>query len=234
MLQPVASSNPAPLTEMEEVRRVLSGISPLNDPRLMVQVGASDGGLAMGFVKRGWRAIALDAAPMYRQSEVDAEAAANPNFRFLNRAVTWKDAPTVPFFPADGLPTLNSLWRTHPDQQEVVVPAITLKALYAQEGVTTIDFFMIDAEGFDLHIMQSHDWSVPIGALMMEVSPKNVRRIYDFVMTQRPDYEHVVFRWEKREPKYGIFGEMTGLADVGDMESAPQNGRVFGNILFYA
>jgi len=223
----------APLNDKQETRRILESVKPLNDPRVMIQIGASEGNLAKGFVKNGWRVIAIDASPTYKPSEEEAQRMGDPNYRFLNKAITLTDEDSVTFYFSEEHPSISSLRSYHPEHKPVTVPAISLKKLYEQEAITAIDFFMIDAEGMDLSILKTHDWSIPIGALQIECSPKNIRQIHEFVMSQQPSYKNVLFRWAKPEAKMGIQAAFTGLSSAEVHMDEPQNGMVFGDVLYY-
>jgi hypothetical protein len=114
------------------------------------------------------------------------------------------------------------------------VPAITLSDFYAEHGIDAVDFFMIDAEQMDLPIMASHDWSIPIGALLMECGVSNGRCIYDAIMQRNPSYHHVVYVHKKPIARYGEQASCVGKLDIDNFVGLPREDGYFGNILFHS
>ena len=219
------------ISEVAELRKVLAALPALNTPPLMIQVGASEGNFARSFAEKGWLVHAFDAAPTYETS--GPVPSPSGRYHFHNTAIALDERETVTFYVNRRHPTVSSLKRFHPDHEPVDVPATTLRRFYDEHQITAIDFFMIDAELMDLEIMKTHDWSIPIGALMMECMPRNVLEIYREISARWPSYRHMVFEWRKPVAGAGIMGKCERIVSADEHADATLDGTVFGNILFF-
>lgn len=220
------------INEWREIQRILRRTPPLNKPRIMLQIGASDGRLARRMAERGWLAYAFDPNPKYskigRMDDVDGR------FHFFNRAISPNEGDLAEFYVSAEHPGTSSLRKNKPDQRRIEVLATTLRQFYAEWNVAAIDYFMIDAETMDLEIVRTHDWSIPISALLMECTPSSVIEIQNNLMDQIPDYRHVVFDWRKPKRAPGITGRCVRMCTAEEFaKTGPVEGGVFGNILFY-
>lgn len=216
-----------------ETRLLLEKLAPLNQPKIMVQIGASEGNYAKKYAKAGWMVYAFDAAPIYSPEAFSAQMEGNPNYNFYSKAIALNDEPRVTFYYSKVHPSISSLAQYRPELEPVEVPAISLRRFYAEKSISAIDYFMIDAETMDLAIMRTHDWSIPINALMMEVTPKNVMEIHDYIMGQRPDYWHFVFDWRKPVAKAGVVGSCERTCSAQEFSEVPRDGTAFGDILYW-
>ena len=156
------------LNDKRVIDDILSQLIPINNPRIMVQIGASDGKYARRFAASGWNVYAFDANPKYRFVEDESKSNPQSGFNFFNQAVALNEEEFVTFYVSKKHPGISSLNYRHETHESVQVRATTLRKFYESYRINSIDFFMVDAETLDLEIMKTHDWNVPITALMME------------------------------------------------------------------
>ena len=144
-----------------------------------VQVGANDGSTVdpiHQMVRRyQWRGMLIEPEPRafaaLQETYRDApqltmiQAAIGP----VDGSVTfYRVRPDVPGLP-DKAPLVSSLDRAmllrnigaefSPFVEGIEVPGCTLTSLFRQHGITRVDLLQIDAEGYDLKVLQSLDFS---------------------------------------------------------------------------
>jgi len=134
--------------------------------KLYVDVGAYHPTLysnTYALYRSGWRGIAIDPngslAPLY--------TLLRPRDQFVRAAIGPKGAQTYfefsdgayNTFDADAAEERRKLrWLTVVRQTEVAFRP--LSDILAEHGVSRIGFLNIDVEGFDLQVLQSHDWKI--------------------------------------------------------------------------
>lgn len=217
------------INETYEIQRILDVTPRVNRPRIMLQIGASEGGLAQRFAARGWEVFAFEANPLYRAQLEERQAL--KGLHLYNLAIATEERDQVTFYVSQNHTGIGSLKKFHPTHQAIEVPATTLRKFYAENGITAIDYFMIDAELMDLKIMETHDWSIPISALLMECGIGSIGEICDFILSRVPSYRHIVFCWQKPTGACGEQGVCVGKMDSKAFMNMPRN--CFGNVLFY-
>jgi FkbM family methyltransferase len=232
-----ASMKPAKLglceiEEIPDILRILDHVPPVAKPCRMVQIGASEGNLARKFARFGWEAYGFDANPRY--AEALASNRTSRRLHLYNKAIAAESADDVTFFVSAEHSGIGSLKQFHETHRPICVPAITLADFYAERGIDAIDFFMIDAEQMDLPIMASHDWGIPIAALLMECGVGNGRMIYDAIMQRNSCFDHVVYVHKKRFARYGEQASCVGKLRIDDFVELPREQGYFGNILFHS
>ena len=62
----------------------------------------------------------------------------------------------------------------HDPQSSRMMKTRTLSDIVKDSGVDHIDFFSLDVEGHELHVLRSFDFSVPIGLILMEANEEKV------------------------------------------------------------
>eukprot|EP00040_Diaphanoeca_grandis_P022503 m.120945 g.120945 ORF g.120945 m.120945 type:complete len:386 (-) comp28844_c0_seq1:9-1166(-) len=129
--------------------------------RLFVEIGGNDGIHASNtlFLERclEWRGILIEAHPLNakrlhsnRPSSVTVETAACSKPSFVNFSVTATPG-------------------SHIGSEGVLVPCIPLGDLFAAIGVTAIDFFSLDVEGYELQVLEGINWEkLNISVLVVE------------------------------------------------------------------
>lgn len=224
----------------------LNVATPLNTPRLMINVGAHKGGEAFEFARRGWDVHSFEANPqnytnLLKECEAKKDSQKLPNF--INEAVTWEDVSSITFYVSDKHPGIGSLQKFNDTHRPVTVPARTLKSYYAEHGITSIDFFLIDAERLDFQILRSHDWSIPISVIVCEFSEAYVRPLVNLVSGADPAYKHAIFMYKKLDGEFWEEGKSNRVVCIDRVtvqeyerrRAAGENDKfsTWGNIVFY-
>ena len=127
--------------------------------RVMLDVGACLGHAFSSFANDGWTVYAFEPDPINRQKLTEGWGD-NPTVRIDPRAVSNKTASDVPFFRSDvsaGISGLSSFHESH--EASGTVETITLDVYCQEEGITEVAFLKVDAEGYDLFVLQSMPWS---------------------------------------------------------------------------
>jgi FkbM family methyltransferase len=177
----------------------LSRMAPLNSPRVMVNVGAHLGDEAFDFASRGWDVYSFEANPtnyaklqkLYKESEL----AKRPIF--IHEAISPEPQDTVTFYVSDSHPGIGSLTNFADTHRPITVKARTLKSFYAERKIRAIDFFLMDAERMDFGIIQTHDWSIPIGVLSLEFNASYIQQLVSFIGQRAPDMKHAIYMHKK-------------------------------------
>ena len=217
------------INETYEIQRILDVTPRLNHPRIMLQIGASEGGLAQRFATRGWEVFAFEANPLYQTQLKERQAL--EGLHLYNLAIATEEQDEVTFYVSQNHTGIGSLKKFHPTHNAIQVRATTLRKFYTENSITAIDYFMIDAELMDLKIMETHDWSIPISALLMECAIHSIGEICNFILSRVPSYKHIVFCWQKPTGACGEQGVCIGNMDSKAFMNMPRN--CFGNVLFY-
>lgn len=122
-------------------------------PGLMVDVGAHFGTTTKPFLAMGWRVIGFEPDP--KKHAALKELAEDPNFTLLKCAVGDTPAENVPFFTSQestGIASLVPFRDSH--EKGPTVEIRTLRDVLAEHGVEHVDYLKIDAEGYDLRVLQ--------------------------------------------------------------------------------
>jgi FkbM family methyltransferase len=140
-----------------------------------VQVGANDGvfsdPLRPYVLSRGWHGVLVEPQPLVFERLKANYAACADRLHFENLAISTQPSLTLymPPLAADGRSMVyaESVVSTNArviaqqigireDQlRQVVVPAMTLDALFAKHGIEELDLLQIDAEGYDWQVLQT-------------------------------------------------------------------------------
>ena len=215
------------------IDRILSRLPPLNQSRMMINVGASNGHGARQYARKGWTVYAFEANPFWTEQWRSEPPIANCHL--FNKAISLSDETSLTFYVSEKHPGIGSLAKFHPTHEPIEVEALSLGDVYDAHKIRAIDFFKIDAETMDLKIMKTHDWSIPIAGLLMEFTFRNIEEIYEFITSKVPEYRHTIFEWVKPYKGCGEIGSPP--ADCVRMSSISEyrGGRLgdWGNILFY-
>lgn len=136
-----------------------------------VQIGAHDGihlDPVRPYVERyGWRGILVEPQPrIFRKLTQNYKDFLH--LKFENVAITWEDGPaTMNIFKDESLPEHSTMLasfipaaitnNTHGygnQGTQLAVKGITLETLFSKHKIEALDFFQIDAEGFDFEIIK--------------------------------------------------------------------------------
>lgn len=135
-----------------------------------IECGANDGIDASNTVRLerfGWRGLLIEPAPSAFEKCRSNRA---PNNIFVNCALV--SDPSVSSvkgdFDGSGMASIGGIRAGR--QPTVSVPARTLQSILDEHGVTTIDFFSLDVEGFELEVLRGLDLTRnPPSTLLIEV-----------------------------------------------------------------
>lgn len=125
---------------------------------LFVDVGANVGAWALHFAARmpKPRGLLLEPAPstVARLREILAEARL-PGLEIV-AAAAGDTAGTAPFQAEADFGETSSLVVGHSrkDAKSIVVPVVTLDQILGERGIETVDVLKVDAEGYDLKVLQ--------------------------------------------------------------------------------
>jgi len=143
-----------------------------------------------GLYRHGWRGFVIDPneafRPLYRifryrdtfiHSGVAEASSSLVYFQFEDGAYNTFDAKVAEEYQRDGRSILLG---------KSIVQVEPLSAICSAYRVTEIDFLNIDVEGFDIAVLQSHDWSIRPRVISVEDAKfnpddPNASRIYVFL-----------------------------------------------------
>lgn len=221
------------ISEARIIDQALACVTPLNERRVMVNVGASNGHGAREYARKGWEVYAFEANPFWLEQSNAADPV--PNCHIFNKAIALSDEKSITFYVSPKHPGIGSLRKFHETHEPIEVEAVSLRNVYETYNIKAVDFFKIDAETMDLDIMKTHDWSIPIASLLMEYTYKNIEAIYDFIMSKVPAYRYTIFEWVK--PYKGCAEVGSPPASCFRMSSISEYKRErvgdWGNIFFF-
>jgi len=113
--------------------------------------------------RRGWSGVAIDPNPLAER----LFAVFRPRDSFFRCGVGQKGSRTYHTYNEAGYNTFSetevaerSLITRLRSMGSYATPVRPLAELVARSGITKIDFLNVDAEGMDLEILKTHDWSV--------------------------------------------------------------------------
>jgi FkbM family methyltransferase len=146
--------------------------------RVYVEIGAYDGSLNSNtwffHHHMGWRGILVEASP----SSFEKARHNRPNDALYHRAITSdSEDGYISFMFTDKTPQFNSIAgfedkRRMKSAHEIKVPTGTFHEIFAEQGVTRVDFFSLDVEGGELVVLETIDFdAVLICVLMIENNP---------------------------------------------------------------
>jgi FkbM family methyltransferase len=121
---------------------------------IMLDVGAHAGGSCLPLLKRGWQVHAFEPDPAMREW-LAAKIYAHPGAIIDARAVSNVSRRTAPWYTSPESSGINSMLPfagTHVKNGSVIT--VTLRDYCAERNITHIDLLKIDAEGYDLRVLQ--------------------------------------------------------------------------------
>lgn len=164
------------------------------------------------FYLRGWRGICIDPNPelaeLYR--------AARPTDEFINTAVGLESATLQYYMLLSGYDSMNTLdgdfirrYGLADKVKKVVdVPTRPLREILDERLTPSdrLDFFDVDAEGYDLEILQSNDWNRFRPSIVVTETEATLRVDLDSEVSQFLD-----------EKGYRLVGKTTIKGDLGNL-----------------
>jgi FkbM family methyltransferase len=74
-------------------------------------------------------------------------------------------------------------WHKDKNIELIQVPARRLDSILHEAGVKRIDFWSLDVEGSEVEVLQTMDWSIPVGVLCIETQTGQMKDICDRILT---------------------------------------------------
>lgn len=136
-------------------------------PGTLIDVGAHIGSFSVAFAEIGWQVIAFEAAPEIFE-ELRQRTAELPSVEAVWAAVTDEPVDSVDFYLSDahwGIHSLRPFHGSHRNRTQV--PAMRLADAVAARDLRDPIYLKCDAEGADLAVMRSFDFSAARPALVM-------------------------------------------------------------------
>ncbi|MEL6330571.1 MAG: FkbM family methyltransferase [Planctomycetota bacterium] len=127
-------------------------------PGVLIDVGAFFGGALKPYLAMGWDVHAFEPDPI-KHDKLLALASRQP-FRLWTCALGAEPKDGVPFFASNESQGIASMLPfRHSHEETCVVRVRTLADVLAEAGVKRVDYLKVDAEGYDLRVLQGLDWS---------------------------------------------------------------------------
>ncbi len=233
------------INEAYQTRLLLRETKPLNRKRVALNIGAFTAQEVIPLASEGWDLHIFEANPENYAKLVEnvGRSKHQSNIHTYNMAIALGDETSTTFYVSNQFPGIGSLRKWHETHEPIEVPAISLPNFCRSNGISAIDYVLIDAETMDLPIMMSHDWqNVPVGACTIEYGQVTVEEIYDAIMDKCPRYKNQIFEYHRfgnnRFWKPGQTGGLrcvlqSDMASRREREDAGQYRGMTGNILFY-
>lgn len=147
---------------------------------VMIDVGAHFGTSFKAYLRQGWRVFAYE--PDSTKHEKLQPFLSDPRFMFSRAAVADEVKDGVQFFTSPestGIASLVAFRESHSPSE--TVSTTTLSVEVQQHGIQELDYLKIDTEGYDLHVLKGHDWSVRPEVIMTE---------FDEIKTRQQGFGH--------------------------------------------
>ena len=75
-------------------------------------------------------------------------------------------------------------WHEGKNIRLIQVPARRMDSILREAGVKRIDFWSLDVEGSEFEVLQSMDWTIPVGLICIEKQVGEKKDICDRILTQ--------------------------------------------------
>jgi FkbM family methyltransferase len=134
---------------------------------VIIDVGAHFGTSFKPYLREGWRVYAYE--PDSTKLEKIEPFLSNPLFTFSRSAVADTVKEGVQFYTSPestGIASLVAFRDSHAPSEKVSTTTLAIEL--KQHGITKLDYLKIDTEGYDLHVLKGHDWSVRPEVIMCE------------------------------------------------------------------
>ena len=128
--------------------------------RVMVDVGAHQGGTLEQFARDGWRVLAFEPDPDNR-AELEKCCGEFEDVAIDPRAMSNAPMSEVPWFRSDQSSRISSLAAFHKSHEPAgLVEATTLTCALEQHEIEHVDFLKVNTEGTDLFVLQGFPWDI--------------------------------------------------------------------------
>ena len=184
---------------------------------VLIDVGAHVGSAMAPFLEKGWKIFAFEPDEKNRQI-LESRYGNHPNVTIDKRAVSDRPAENVQFYSSKESSGISSLASFHRSHETAGYVNVTTLAKYCEEqGIDHIDFLLIDAEGYDLFVLQGIDWTnINPEIIVCEFEDRKTKSlgytIHDLAMFLKDKgYEVLVSEWHPIL-SYGIAHDWRRLA----------------------
>ena len=130
-----------------------------NSRKVMINVGAHYGGALYEFIIKGWHVFAFEPDKKNR-SILSKRYRGKGNLEIIADAVSDDAREKSPFYTSDqssGISTLEPFHESH--MQTDYVNITTLEIFCEERNINSVNFLMVDAEGYDLQVLRGFPWS---------------------------------------------------------------------------
>jgi FkbM family methyltransferase len=177
--RPAQVTAPDPAQNLDENAALASVFTDDTEPGVMIDVGAHFGSTTLPFLERGWRVLGFE-PDKKKHAALAAIADKHPGlFELFTCAVGDKPHPGVQFYTSTestGIASLVPFRETHTKGD--LVPVRTLREVTAERGVDRLDYLKIDAEGYDLRVLEGFPFDrLTPRAVMCEFEDAKTTRI---------------------------------------------------------
>jgi FkbM family methyltransferase len=192
----------------EEHRMVLRIIQSHVGPGTMIDVGAATGNSLAAYVEAGWTVYAFE-PEANNLSKLRRVFGSHARVHIDDRAVGAEDNLILTLFTSPmsvGLASLIAFDRSHRASEPV--RTVTLRTFLSEARIDHVDFLKVDAEGYDLYVLQGFPWEeIRPSIVMCEFDDMKTsavghtwRDLGDFLVDR--DYRVLVSEWSPLD-RYG-------------------------------
>ena len=200
----------------------------------MIDVGVHYGESSIPFLEAGWKVYGFE-PDINNLAVIKKNIPANPNFKLFEFAVAEKPGE-LNFYTSEESTGISSLLNFHETHQvSQVVKVDTLNNVIETEKIEPISFVKIDAEGFDLFVLQGMDFHKynTVQMIICEYEDGKTLKlgytVKDMIeYLQQFGYKVLVCEWEPIV-KYGVSHKFRS-ANVYPCETDP---KAWGNLIAY-
>ncbi len=144
--------------QVDEVGMIYKLFHDSVNNRVMVDVGAHQGGALESFAYDEWQVYAFEPDSKNR-TILKKNCGSFPSVYIDSRAISNCEDKRVSFFTSDvssGISGLSAFHDSHTESYQV--DTVTLRTFCMEAGITKIGFLKIDTEGFDLFVLRGFPW----------------------------------------------------------------------------
>jgi FkbM family methyltransferase len=203
------------MDEAEIIHQTIKGSAKL---KTMIDVGAHNGASLEEFARDGWRVYAFEPDSKNRAHLIQL-CRRFPTVIIDSRAVSNRDEEQHPFYTSKVSTGISGLSSFHPSHKESEkVDTVTLETFCKNKGIKAVDFLKVDAEGFDLFVLQGVPWesikpkvilcefedrkTIPLGYTFQDMADFLLDRCYHMLISEwYPVVEYgTTHRWRRFMP----------------------------------
>ena len=129
-------------------------------PRVMVDVGAHQGGSLLSYAEHGWDVHAFEPDPQNRD-KLHERVGSLPNVHIDPRAVSTTDGRLIFLYTSSVSSGISTLQPFHPSHRATAsVTTVRLDTYLVDHQIPDVGFLKVDAEGHDLEVLRTFPWNV--------------------------------------------------------------------------